>query len=399
MIKKIPIEKFCLYFVLTCVVIFHVFNSIVGATVLTDKKIANALAFLSFAFFLYHSSLYYIFPDLHYSKDINIIVIVRTICATALVLTALITSRQASLEYLFIFLLFSSAFLVFISPRIAQGEFISMFAVPFLPLLFFLLPLRFDWVRARPWFYTFSLINTGFIIFDFFVLNGIFEKFSYNEYYRPVGLSLNPNIAGIVASLFLYILAKENRFFLVLIVLFSIILTGSKTAYVLTLITLLCGFYNSCIKNKILIAGFALMFSLSVLTLLYLSNTGGGFFDITGKVRDFELVSLYIRLEDYKVFFNNISVFHYNLSPYSIDNGAVSKFIMGGLFFLAIWYALFFYCLCMARGEVLFFLCMLAIASFTTNIYYTWPLGYLMYFLLGDAVRKNRAKKDVVNEK
>ncbi|SFT81836.1 hypothetical protein [Halomonas saccharevitans] len=343
------------------------------------------LVFLSIVvFFVLHPVVYYAEPALHYTGEVTWLVFLRSFLACMIVLVAVFTIARFNFLSVFLLFAFFVFMLVFSFPRIMLGggrDFLTVF----LPSLFLIVGYRYSWTGFRRFFYFASLVNCFFILLDFFWLDGFFSKFDYGQYYRPFGIFVNPNISGVAASLFLYIALSDSKFRYALLALLCIFVTGSKTAYVLSVIALVlfvfCGrsLRGSIFFFLVLVIFFVLLFF--GITLLGDWSGGGG-----GNVRTLDLESMFIRLSMYEELLLDIGLFNYHDSLYSIDNGFFSKVLYGGVFFASVWY--FFYLLCFycAKGEVRIFLFLLLVASITTNLYYTWPLGYFMYFLMGNSL-------------
>lgn len=346
---------------------------------------------LTYIFFL-NGALYYFFPSQHYLmggvggwiqyiKYLVFIPIILISCASLpnlkkylswylvlfmfLIVTNLIGMVWVSEQNLLLFQLFFP-FLTFI---VAGGE--NNFKITLKDFCFFY------WVL---------ILST--LLFSFFeVYYNTFGDIYSRSGFRATGPFMNPNNTGLVASLLsiiFYIIEpkKTHRIVSLLLCIFVILLSGSKTAllvYIIGLFFSVSAIHRVAIFITCAILGMAFVFYQQVISL----NTS---------IREFTLESAYIRYQTITDLFTTygqdlkgILFGVYNTSL--VDNAYLDILLFSGIlmlvFFIFVQFIAVVKCI-KAKNKVLL-IChlMLFLMMLTTNIPRLWPLGYIYWLVVG----------------
>jgi hypothetical protein len=218
-------------------------------------------------------------------------------------------------------------------------------------------------------------------IYEYAVLGG-FPRFHPNGY-RAVSVFVNPNNLGITTVILYYFtesLQKYKRFFSLIIGISLIIISGSKTAFIIFFVL----FLIRRVRITLLQAAHGIIFSFSAICLAFYIGI-------------IPLESLYIRLDQYSNFFNSIDGFIFitkneNFYENYADNAFIQLWIEVGILGSISYIFIIIYCAARDGFRKPLWL-LFAAASMTTNVPFLFPLGYIFWFYTGqDKIHKQKPK-------
>jgi len=358
----------------------------------------------SICFFMFHGILYYIYPEQHYLLDGN-----------------------GWLQYLkYVFLLPILIYSLFHLPNFERN------AVWYSVLFCFLMLSIVDFYY---WYSDFNLlllqmvltftsfISSSFIsniigniktirfyylTLSFLVVFALSLEFLYNIFgdiysksgFRAAGPFLNPNNTGLVMVFlsFLYQRVEKSKcllFFSFFCAIYTIILTGSKTALLIYGFVLFLSFTNKK-RVSLCLAGFIFL-----LTYLYFK----GVFSADANFRDFSLESAYIRLNSISTLFSNygndVIGMLFGISNVSlVDNAYLDTLFSSGLLIslliISVQFLSFYKGVATKNKLLLYSNIMLLLMMITTNITRLWPLGYIFWVVVSLSLLTKNLKETKV---
>ncbi|GEM_PF-4846999 len=253
-----------------------------------------------------------------------------------------------------------------------------------------------------------KIIRFYYLILSLLVVVALSVEFIYDIFgdiysksgFRAAGPFLNPNNTGLVMVFlsFLYQRVEKSKcllFFSFFCTIYTIILTGSKTALLIYCIVLFFSFNNKK-RVSLCLAGFIFL-----LTYLFFK----GVFSADANFRDFSLESAYIRLNSISTLFgsygNDIIGMLFGISNISlVDNAYLDTLFSSGLLIALLIISvqfLSFYKSVAAKNKLLLYSnVMLLLMMITTNITRLWPLGYIFWVVVSLSLLTENLKETKV---
>ena len=384
-INKVGVDKRMLYYVQT-----------------KKQKIMNVLVLL----FLIHGFLYFFSPDQIYSLDSKIRYLKYIIWIVVTFVLILDIKSRNMLIYFMIAVFLSILF------------YINNVELNIILLANYVIPLSIAFYSKEITKYinielitkhTYAVMSL-FAYLEYFVLNGYFTRFNVGGY-RVISIFVNPNNFGIMVILLtLSLILNKNallyyqKLFILINSIFLIIISGSKTAMVIFAIAAILIilyksvgvlFEKSKIRFSYIILSLGLVNTILLSIVYYILFGDKSALGTFSNVRNFDLESGSIRIQEYIMFLNRAG--HNFISPWKngvlyIDNLYLHVWGSFGIFgivaFLIINIFLIWRVLNTREYSLLLYLVIFLITGLTTNFLYLWPIAYIYWFIVGCILRK-----------